>query len=212
MDAKSHWENIYQTKRADEVSWFQREPSVSLALIGKAAPDLTARIIDVGGGPSSLVDRLLSVGYSNLTVLDVSATALARARLRVGERTSHVAWIEADITSAALPAASFDVWHDRAVFHFLTNAGDREAYIQRVRHAVRPGGHVIVATFAEDGPTRCSGLPVTRYSAASLHEEFDGGFQLLDSVRENHLTPAGHMQSFVYCLCRFTGNTITRAA
>lgn len=211
MDSRAHWENLYLTKRPDEVSWFQREPAVSLEMIRRSAPDVTARIIDVGGGTSSLVDRLLMAGYVNVTVLDVSGAALSQARMRLGDIASHVAWIEADITSAALPEAAFDVWHDRAVFHFLTNASDRAAYIDRVRHAVRPGGYVIVATFAEDGPTNCSGLPVVRYSLASLHEEFDGGFQLLDSVGERHVTPTGQTQSFLYCLCRLTGKRTTRA-
>lgn len=211
-DAKAHWEKVYRTKKADEVSWFQREPKISLDLIRHVAHDRSARIIDVGGGTSSLIDRLADDGYSNLTVLDVSATALAHARARLGARGSGVQWLEADITTAKLPEPSFEVWHDRAVFHFLTNTADREAYIQQVRRAVRPGGHVIVATFAEDGPTTCSGLPVVRYSSASLHHEFDGGFNLVQSTSEKHVTPSGQTQSFVYCLCQFVPNAVNRAA
>ena len=212
MDAKTHWEKVYGTKRADEVSWFQREPAMSLNLIRQVAHDRSARIIDVGGGTSSLVDRLTDDGYSNVTVLDVSATALAHARARLGTRGAGVGWLEADITTTTLPEKSVDVWHDRAVFHFLTNAADREAYIHLVRHAVRPGGHVIVATFAEDGPTKCSGLPVVRYSPASLHREFDGGFELVRSESEQHVTPSGQRQSFVYCLCQFLPNAVDRVA
>lgn len=207
-DPKTHWEDVYRAKQADEVSWFQREPRTSLDIIRRVASNRTARIIDVGGGTSSLVDRLLDDGYSNLTVLDVSATALTHARARLGVRASRVEWLDADIRAAKLPEASFDVWHDRAVFHFLTDAADREAYIRQIRHAVRPGGHVIVATFAEDGPTKCSGLPVVRYSPASLHHEFDGGFNLIQSVSEQHVTPSGQTQSFIYCLCQFVPNAI----
>jgi ubiquinone/menaquinone biosynthesis C-methylase UbiE len=211
-DAKTHWEHVYRTKRADEVSWFQREPTISLDLVKRVANDRSSRIIDVGGGSSSLVDRLLDNGYPNVTVLDVSATALAQARARVGTRASRVQWLEADVTAASLPDAHFDVWHDRAVFHFLTNASDRAAYIRLVGRAVRPRGYVIIATFAEDGPTKCSGLPVVRYSSASLHQEFDGGFELIHSTSEQHVTPSGQTQSFIYCLCQFNPHAAHRAA
>ena len=212
MDLKNHWEHVYQTKRADEVSWFQREPAVSLDLIRRVADDRSARIIDVGGGTSSVVDRLLDDGYSNLTVLDVSAAALTQAWARLGPRSSLVQWLEADITTANLPEANFGVWHDRAVFHFLTDAADRDAYIRQVRRAVRPEGYVIVATFAEDGPTKCSGLPVVRYSSTSLHDEFDGGFELIHSTSEQHVTPSGQTQSFIYCLCQLASRPAHRAA
>jgi 2-polyprenyl-3-methyl-5-hydroxy-6-metoxy-1,4-benzoquinol methylase len=200
---KGHWETVYQTKRADEVSWFQREPTISLDLIRRVAPATSARIIDVGAGASTLVDGLLRAGYSDLTVLDLSRTALHEAQNRLGDAASRVRWSEVDVLTTSLPEAAFDVWHDRAVFHFLTSAVDREAYIAQVRRAVRPGGYVLVATFAEDGPMKCSGLPVARYSAQALHDEFGGRFQLIESVREQHVTPTGTPQSFVYCLCRF---------
>ena len=212
MDSKAHWEHIYRTKRVDEVSWYQREATVSLDLIRRASPDTSARIIDVGGGASTLVDGLLGAGYSHLTVLDISATALAEARARVGGDASGVQWLEANVLSAKLPEAHFDLWHDRAVFHFLTNDADRAAYIPQVRHAVRPGGHVLVATFADDGPTSCSGLKVARYSAAELHHAFGSPFELVMSVREQHRTPSGVSQSFVYCLCRFMPPAGSRAA
>jgi len=202
-DQKTHWENVYRTKRPDEVSWYQREPSLSLELIRRAVPGPSAQIIDVGGGASTLVDGLLRAGYSNLTVLDLSATALAESRERLGESAARVQWLDDDVLSATLPEAAYDLWHDRAVFHFLTNVADRAAYVAQVRRAVRPGGHVLVATFAEDGPSKCSGLPVARYSPETLHHEFAGGFELVESVREQHVTPGGSTQSFLYCLCRF---------
>jgi ubiquinone/menaquinone biosynthesis C-methylase UbiE len=202
-DPKAHWETVYRTKRADEVSWFQREPAISLSLIRRAAPETSARIIDVGGGASRLVDALLGTGYSHLTVLDLSPTALAQARARLGDAAARVCWLEADVLNAKLPDAGFDLWHDRAVFHFLTSSSDRDAYLGQVRRAVRPGGHVLLATFAEDGPTTCSGLPVARYSTEALLNELGGAFQLVESIREQHVTPSGTRQSFVYCLCRF---------
>ena len=211
-DQKTHWENVYRTKRPHEVSWYQREPSLSLKLIGRAVPAPSARIIDVGGGASTLVDGLLHAGYSNLTVLDLSATALAESRRRLGDSAARVQWLEDDVLTATLPEAAYDLWHDRAVFHFLTNAADRAAYVAQVRRAVRPGGHVLVATFAEDGPSTCSGLPVARYSSETLHHEFGGGFEFVESVGEQHVTPGGSTQSFLYCLCRFMPHRSSRAA
>jgi ubiquinone/menaquinone biosynthesis C-methylase UbiE len=202
MDMKGHWETVYRTKRADEVSWFQQEPTISLDLIRRAAPATSARIIDVGGGASTLVDGLSGVGYSDLTVLDLSRTALQEARNRLRDTASRVRWVEADVLTTSLPETAFDLWHDRAVFHFLTTAAERETYIAQVRRAVRPGGYVLIATFAEDGPMKCSGLSVVRYSADALHDEFGRAFQLVESIRETHVTPSGTRQSFVYCLCR----------
>jgi ubiquinone/menaquinone biosynthesis C-methylase UbiE len=202
-DQKAHWETVYRTKRADEMSWFQREPAISLDLIRRAAPETSARIIDVGGGASRLVDELFRAGYSDVTVLDLSSTALAQARARLGGAAGRMHWLEADVLNASLPDAQFDLWHDRAVFHFLTSPSDRDAYLAQVRRAVRSGGHVLVATFAEDGPTKCSGLPVARYSADALRDELGRAFQLVESTREQHVTPSGTRQSFVYCLCRF---------
>jgi SAM-dependent methyltransferase len=203
MNAKTHWEGIYSTRQATEVSWYQAHPQLSLDLIRNAAKSkpLTA-IIDVGGGASTLVDHLLDDAFSDIVVLDISANALLAARARLGERASQVTWIEADATTADLPMHHFDIWHDRAVFHFLTDAEDRRHYVHQVAHAVKPGGTVIVATFADDGPTRCSGLEVARYSPAELHGEFGNQFNLLEHYRETHHTPFGTEQQFIYCLCR----------
>lgn len=202
MNNKAHWEAIYETKKPHEVSWFQREATISLALIDRVAPASTSAVIDVGGGASTLVDGLLAAGYRNVTVLDLSSAALAEARRRLGPAGAAVNWLEADVLEADLPQRAFDVWHDRAVFHFLTAGTDRARYLAQVRRAVQPGGHLLVATFAQDGPTRCSGLPVARYTPGALHQEFGAGFRLLESVREEHVTPSGTKQAFVYCLCQ----------
>jgi ubiquinone/menaquinone biosynthesis C-methylase UbiE len=202
MQSKDHWEKVYSTKATNAVSWFQPHAGVSLGLIMAAGVGRDASIIDVGGGASILVDDLLANGFTNVTVLDISAAALAAARKRLGSRASDVRWVEADITSADLPASQYDVWHDRAVFHFLTSPEDRAAYVKTVFRSVKPGGHVIVATFAEDGPAQCSGLPVMRYNADGLHAEFGDSFQLLDHRKEAHHTPSGTVQQFVYCYCR----------
>lgn len=184
------------------MSWFQPHAEPSLDLIERAGSARDAAIIDVGGGASTLVDDLLARGYRDLTVLDLSAAALAAAQVRLGDEARRVNWVEADITEADLPAQRYHLWHDRAVFHFLTDAAQRQAYVGRVLHAVKPGGHVIVATFAEDGPDRCSGLPVMRYGADALHAEFGAPFELLEHRRETHRTPGGAEQQFVYCYCR----------
>jgi len=206
MHSKDHWNKVYSTKATDAVSWFQPHADYSLELIKATGVGRDASIIDVGGGASTLVDDLLANGFTNLTVLDLSATALAAARKRLGSRAGDVQWIEADITKAELPASQYDVWHDRAVFHFLTGPEDRAAYVSAVFRSVKPGGHVIVATFAEDGPAQCSGLPVMRYHADELHAEFGEAFQLLDHRKEEHHTPSGTVQQFVYCYCRRIGS------
>ena len=202
MSQREHWQTVYRRRQASEVSWYQPEAKVSLDLIRRVAPDLDAPIIDVGGGASTLVDGLLDVGYRHVTVLDIAGASLAVARNRLGKRAGAVAWGEADILTAVLPWAGYAVWHDRAVFHFLTNPTDRARYVAKTRESVRPGGHVIVASFALDGPTECSGLDVMRYSPDTMHAQFGEGFRLLDSVREEHHTPSGPTQAFVYCLCR----------
>jgi SAM-dependent methyltransferase len=212
MDAKTHWEQLYQTKGPDQMSWFEPEATLSAALIQRVAPTRNEEIIDVGAGSATLVDGLLAAGYHRLTVLDLSAAALEQARRRLGERASAVEWREADILDAKLAERSFDVWHDRAVFHFLTDAADRRAYVSQLRHALRPGGFALVATFAADGPTRCSGLEVARYSPDSLHAEFGDDFRLLTSEQRTHLTPWGAQQAFTYCLCRYDPHARTRHA
>lgn len=202
MTLKQHWEAVYATKPTDRVSWYQPHAEHSLRLIHDTGLPRDAAIIDVGGGASTLVDDLLHDGYGALTVLDLSGEALAAARARLGPEAKRVQWIEGDVLRWPLPAHGYDLWHDRAVFHFLTAAEDREAYVRAVLHAVKPGGHVIVATFAEDGPTQCSGLPVMRYSADALHAAFGAPFTLLKHEKEAHHTPSGTVQQFVYCYCR----------
>jgi SAM-dependent methyltransferase len=202
MARKDHWETVYSTKSAQSVGWFQPQAAVSLRLI-REAQDNTAAVIDVGGGASTLVDGLLDAGYRDLTVLDLSAAALATARARLGATGgmgNSVRWLEADILQAELPARSYDIWHDRAVFHFLTDPAERARYVEQVRHAIRPGGHVIVASFAADGPEKCSGLPVVRYTPAALHAEFGAPFALLHHENEAHQTPGGSVQQFSYCV------------
>ena len=201
MDPKSHWEGIYRNKLPTQVSWYQLHARRSLDLIRRVSP-LDGAIIDVGGGASTLVDDLLDAGYDDLTVLDLSGAALAVARARLGTRANTVRWVEADVLDASLPKTGYSVWHDRAAFHFLTAPADRTRYVAQVRQAVRVGGFVLVATFADDGPTRCSGLEVARYSPEALQAEFGTAFRLMTSEREEHLTPAGVRQAFVYCLCR----------
>jgi len=202
MDPRAHWQKVYETKKPTEVSWYQPAARVSSSLIRRVAPDRSAAIIDVGGGASTLVDGLLAAGYSSVSVLDVSSAALAQASERLGGDAARVTWLEANVLDAALPASAYDGWHDRAVFHFLTEAVDRGRYVKQVRRSVRPGGYVMVATFASDGPTKCSGLEVARYAPEELHGEFGSDFQLVDSAREEHHTPTGAVQPFIYCLCR----------
>ncbi len=202
MDPKRHWETIHRTKSPTEVSWYQPHAEQSMAFIRNTGIARTGRIIDVGGGISTLVDDLLAEGYAQVCVLDISPAALAVARARLGAAAERVTWIGADVLTVAFPAASYDLWHDRAVFHFLTDPRDRARYVEQVHHAVRPGGHVIVATFAADGPMQCSGLDVVRYNPESLHGAFGEAFRLVDSARETHVTPAGGEQRFVYCYCR----------
>lgn len=202
MTTQAHWENVYQTKAVDDVSWYRPHLEVSLRLIADAAPEAGSAVIDVGGGEATLVDDLVVRGYSDVTVLDISPAAIDVAKARLGTSAAAVHWITGDITAVELEAARYDVWHDRAVFHFLTSADDRAAYVRQVARAVRRGGHVIVATFGPEGPEKCSGLDVVRYDAEHLHGEFGPKFRLLDSVTELHETPWGTSQQFMYCFCR----------
>ena len=202
MDMQQHWESVYGTKAAEQVSWFRPHLETSLALIERAARgNRSASIIDVGGGASTLVDDLIERGYSNVTVLDISQAALDVAQKRLAEAAAAVRWLRADVTAAGFPAPSYDVWHDRAVFHFLTTPQERLAYVRNVASAVKPGGHIIVSTFGPEGPTKCSGLDVMRYDAESLHGEFGPQFRLVESSKELHDTPFRTRQQFVYCHC-----------
>ena len=202
METKRHWENVYTTKAPDAVSWYRRHLETSLALIERAADARESSIIDVGGGESTLVDDLLLHGYKNLTVLDVSQTAIEVTRKRLGSAAEHVRWLVGDIVEIGLEQHAYDLWHDRAVFHFLTTPERRLAYVRQVTRAVKSGGHVIVSTFGPEGPAKCSGLEVMRYDAESLHGEFGGQFRLVESSKELHQTPFGTTQQFLYCYCR----------
>jgi SAM-dependent methyltransferase len=212
VDWASHWDAVYRTNQPQAVSWYQAEARLSLELIRCVAPAAESQILDVGGGASTLVDGLLAAGYTRVTVLDVSPAGLEHARVRLAESANRAQWIEADILTVELPRQSVDLWHDRAVFHFLTDRRDRQLYLDQVRHAMRPGGHVLVATFAEDGPTRCSGLEAARYTPDALRQEFGADFSLLESAREVHVTPRGVPQAFTYCLYRYEPNTLARPA
>lgn len=196
-----HWEKVYAGKAENEVSWFQESPAPSLELIERVSATRNSAIIDIGGGASRLVDALIDRGFSALTVLDLSEAALAKAKARLGERADRVQWFASDVTTWQ-PRQSFDIWHDRAAFHFLTEAADRAAYLSRLRQALRPGGHAIIATFALDGPERCSGLPVVRYDAAGLGRILGEDFALLESQRHQHTTPWHSVQSFQFSIFR----------
>ena len=209
MNVKTHWEKIYREKPPDAVSWYRPHLETSLALIEKAAPQHRTSVIDVGGGQSTLVDDLLAHGYRSVTVFDVSQTAIDLAKRRLGCAAKRVRWITGDITKAEMTATAYDVWHDRAVFHFLTSVEQRIAYVQQVARAVKPGGHVLVSTFGPEGPRKCSGLEVVRYDAESLHAEFGLRFRLLESFAELHDTPFGTTQQFLYCLCRLEETTLS---
>jgi SAM-dependent methyltransferase len=202
MDARSHWENVYTTKAPKAVSWYRPHLERSLEIVERIASDRSASIVDVGGGESTLVDDLLARGYQNVTVLDVSPTAVDVTKGRLGRAANSVQWVVGDITSVELPSSAYDVWHDRAVFHFLTAMEQRVAYVRQVARAVKPGGYVLVSTFGPEGPTKCSGLEVVRYDAESLHAEFGVRFRLQQSLKELHETPFGTAQQFLYCLCR----------
>ena len=195
---KKHWENVYEQKKPSEVSWYQAEPAVSLGYVASTEIDYAAKIIDVGGGASVLADKLLDKGYRNLTVLDISTKAIQHARERLGRRAENVSWIEADVTEFE-PSVQYDFWHDRAVFHFLTDAEDRTRYVQRLKQSVKQGGHVVIAAFAIDGPVKCSGLDVERYSPEKMKNEFGNSFELVSNAGEVHITPWGKEQKFIYC-------------
>lgn len=202
MEKQAHWDQVYETKAIDRVSWFAPHLSRSLELIEALGLPATAAIIDVGGGASTLPADLLAAGHRNLTVLDISPSALRAARTALGTRASDVTWIAGDVTSAPLPEGAYDLWHDRAVFHFLTDPADRAAYLAQVQRALRPGGWVIVATFGPEGPEKCSGLDVVRYDDAGLVQQFGAAFERVRCLQETHQTPWGGEQGFVYCLCR----------
>ena len=202
MNTQTHWEKIYTEKAPDAVSWYRPHLETSLGLIERVAADRSNSIIDVGGGESTLVDDLLARAYQKISVLDISQAAIDASKKRLGNASERVHWLVVDITKVDLEPSAYDVWHDRAVFHFLTSPSDRLAYVRQVAQAVKRGGHVIVSTFGPEGPTRCSGLDVVRYDAESLHREFGVHFRLLGSSKELHRTPFETVQQFLYCYCR----------
>jgi trans-aconitate methyltransferase len=201
IDRQAHWQNVYRHKGEQEVSWTQADPQPSLGLIEKLAGNQRAAIADIGGGASRLVDALLVRGFDAITVLDLSEAALEAAQLRIGAASARVQWVAADVT-AWQPPRAFDIWHDRAAFHFLVEAADRDAYLGRLQRGVRPGGHAIIATFALDGPEKCSGLAVQRYSPQSLAETVAGAFDLVEHHLHRHVTPWGALQSFQFSVLR----------
>jgi SAM-dependent methyltransferase len=201
IERREHWDSVYETKAETGVSWFEESPALSLELIASAGAKPDSAIIDIGGGLSRLVDALLDQAYGDLSVLDISEVALAKGRARLGDRAGQVRWITADVTLWR-PERTYDIWHDRAVFHFLTEPADQAAYMERMDAALRPGGHVIIGTFALDGPERCSGLPVMRHDEKSLARALPPGFEPKDARRYEHRTPGGSVQRFQFSTFR----------
>ncbi len=202
MQTADHWENVYRSKSFDAVSWYAPHLAQSLRLIEQLCPDKTAAIVDIGGGQSTLVDDLLSRGYLDVSVLDISGTAIEFTQRRLGAQAQSVVWHVGDVTTYDFGAKRFDLWHDRAVFHFLTDPPARQAYVDRIRRFVKPGGFVLMATFGPNGPLKCSGLDVVRYDEEKLHHEFGKDFQWLGSELSLHHTPSGADQQFLYGWCR----------
>jgi 2-polyprenyl-3-methyl-5-hydroxy-6-metoxy-1,4-benzoquinol methylase len=201
MDKKHHWEDVYRKKKVDEVSWYQARPGLSLRMIAAANLARDAAIIDVGGGASLLIDNLITQGYTNLSVLDISGESLKCAKERIGSSGQNVQWIESNITDFN-PQQKFQFWHDRAVFHFLTNPDERARYLEVMNRSLASGAYAMIATFAPDGPEKCSGLPVQRYSHESLQQILGPACKMVLQEQETHLTPAGGQQKFIYALFR----------
>jgi len=201
FNRKDHWENIYQTKGQQEVSWYQAKPETSLNFIVNSGLPLTAKIIDVGGGDGFLVDCLLELGYTDITVLDISVAAIEKAKARLGHKASDVKWIVSDITDFK-PLEQYDLWHDRAVFHFLVNEDEIKSYTKRVSESINQDGTLIIGTFSEQGPKKCSGIEIRQYSEAALTAQFANGFMKTGSLTENHKTPFDTFQNFVFCVFR----------
>jgi ubiquinone/menaquinone biosynthesis C-methylase UbiE len=204
ISRQAHWENVYTTKGENEVSWFQENPALSLELIEQAGAIPMSAIVDIGGGASRLVDRLIEKGFADITVLDLSGAALEAAKRRLGADASRAQWVVADATIWE-PAKQYDIWHDRAAFHFVTEEQDRVAYVARLTQGVKAGGHAIIGTFALDGPEKCSGLPVARYDSASLGRTLGPMFQLVRTIRHEHATPWGSQQVFQFSVFRRGG-------
>lgn len=197
MDKKTHWETIYQTKELENVSWYQPKPQTSIDLIEKAARSSEDAIIDIGGGDSFLAEHLLDLGFTNITVLDISSAAIERAKVRMGERASRVKWIVSDIL-AFHPTEKYAIWHDRAAFHFINQAEEIEQYVEKASASLRTNGELIIGTFSVDGPLKCSGIDITQYSERSLEKTFDPHFRLESTLRVDHPTPFDTVQNFVF--------------
>lgn len=200
-DWKNHWEGLYAQKDPAEISWYKSHPQHSLSLINDTGIGTAASIIDVGGGASTFVDHLLQVGYRDITVLDIARPAIEQAQQRLGDRSQQITWVESDITDYS-PGRTFDIWHDRAVFHFLTHEHDRDLYLKSLHSSLKPGGHVIIATFSDTGPSQCSGLDIRRYNPESLDLALGSQLHLVETLTEEHRTPDGGLQQFVYCRFR----------
>ena len=195
---KDHWERVYKKHASTEVGWYQAYPARSLKLISDAGVGMDCRIIDIGGGTSKLAGYLLDLGYKQITVLDLSKNAIEKAKMQLGEKSGRINWIEANVTKYSF-TEQYDIWHDRAVFHFLTEAADREGYKDSLNQALKVNGHLIISTFSPDAPPKCSGLPVVRYSAEALKNELGAHFTLIESLYEDHVTPSGIKQNFIFC-------------
>lgn len=199
MTSQAHWEEVYRSKEPQQTSWYEPHLETSFDWITGSLPDHNASIIDIGGGESTLVDDLLAVGYSDVTVLDISLTAIEKCEKRLGVAKDQVRWLVADVTKTELPPSTYDLWHDRAVFHFLTEPEQRAAYKARLVSSLKPEGHVVIATFGPRGPERCSGLKTVRYDAESMLREMGAGFHLVRNAVIDHQTPFGTTQEFLYC-------------
>lgn len=208
FDKKAHWQNVYEQKAATEVSWFENKPAVSLDLIAQCGLSSSAPIIDVGGGASTLVDQLIEQGHTNLTVLDISGAALESTQDRIGKKADAVDWIESDVIAFS-PEHQFVVWHDRALFHFLTDNEDRRRYVSVLKDALQVGGYLILASFAVGGPEKCSGLPIVQYNAQKLRAELGSDFELVEERAEEHITPAQRVQKFAYFRFQWVAETDT---
>ncbi|MBT4511858.1 MAG: class I SAM-dependent methyltransferase [Chloroflexi bacterium] len=210
MERKSHWDNVYQHTDPSQVGWYRPHLENSLQFIEEIALEQSAQIIDIGGGCSTLVDDLLDRGFDNVTILDLSSYAIEIAKNRLGNRSSEVTWIEADVTKYTPPPNQYDLWHDRAVFHFLTSPEDRNTYFNAVWQSLKPNGNLIIATFSPEAPPKCSGLDLVRYTPDSLCHEFEEGFHLIQNLQQEHVTPLGVRQPYIYC--HFRKNEDTREA
>lgn len=210
MDRRAHWEQVYTSKPSERLGWYKPRLQTSLEWISALGLDRGAPVIDVGGGASTLVDDLLDQGYTAITVLDLAEPAIDLIKARLGERSTAVTWLSGDITEVELPENAYELWHDRAVFHFFTELADRERYRDNLCRAMRPGGHIVMGTFAPEAPPRCSGLPVQRYDLERLQESLGSEFRLQRHKKEMHVTPGGVEQMYLYCEFRFEPRDIQR--